>query len=569
MKKHLNNIVFILILLVHAPGVFAQEKLSFDKVYSVTLRNSGSIIENEEIKGYYFFYQSDKIDKKTNEYTLQILDANLAKLKDIKFQDSKKIALMESSYNGNSLVFMFFDEDQNMIDYCLYDLTGKKTYSYSKILDKRSESYFKNVPRLGNDEEAENQSVYDIENKGFLSIIPLREGKNYTYEVNFYASDKRRSWNFNPIEDGKYAQAQYLGANDSIALIEVLSKAKLMSKEMESTLVGINLHNGRKAFEMVTQERGKKMYPMNISTTAGNNGYTVMGPYFESDDRVLQDKSEGLAVWTMTNSGKIVSSKYITWAGDVSKYLKMDHKGRLQDIGYVYFHNLFQTDDGKIFAIGEGYKKSASALGIATTVLGAMAGGYGGGASVAKMKVTDMVVLQLNNQYALENATVYDKYNNNVELPSGYDFINPHTLALLLKTNGSFDYTFTQMGKNKGSFISGYTDYEKGKEYKGLTFNAISYYDGKVTTDKINLKTNASRLRVLPAKPGSVLLLEYYKKDKRLDLRMEKVNSPHPNPLHLWRGLGLFGPTSSVVFIFYFQCLFGQHQRMKRIYHHR
>jgi hypothetical protein len=525
MQTQMRKILLTLTMLLSLGGAFAQSsKLSVENVYSATLRNSGTIIENEEVKGYYFFYQSDKIDKRTNEYTLQLLDANLNKLKDIKFQDSKKIALMESSYNGSSLVFMFFDEDQNMIDYRLYDMQGKKTYSYSKSLDKRSEAYFKNVPRLGNDEEGENQSVYDIPAKGFLSIIPLREGKSYTYEVNFYSSEKKSSWNFNPIEEGKYAQAQYLGSNDSIAFVEVLSKAKLTSKEMESALIGINLHNGRKAFEIRTEHRGNKMFPMNISTIAGSSNYIVMGPYFGSDDRVLQDKSEGLAVWTMDNKGKIVNTKYITWAGDVSKFLKTDFKGRLADIGYVYFHSLMQTDDGKIFAVGEGYKKTASALGIATTVLGAMAGSYGGGASMAKMKVTDMVMLQLNSDYKLENATIYEKNNNNVELPSGYDFVNPHTLALLLKTNGSFDYAFTQMGKNKSSFMSGYTDYEKGKDYKGLTFNALSYYNGKISQDKINLSTKASKLRVLPAKPGSILLIEYFKKDKRIDLRMEKLN---------------------------------------------
>ena len=96
MKTLQKRIILILALFLSFSGSFAQSaKLSIDNVYSVTLRNSGSIIENEEVKGYYFFYQSDKIDKRTNEYTLQILDANLNKLKDIKFQDSKKISLME------------------------------------------------------------------------------------------------------------------------------------------------------------------------------------------------------------------------------------------------------------------------------------------------------------------------------------------------------------------------------------------------------------------------------------------------------------------------------------------
>ncbi|MEJ7912564.1 MAG: DUF6770 family protein [Chitinophagaceae bacterium] len=525
MKTPLKNLCLLFLFTLCCCSVFAQSsKLSIDNVQNVTLRNSGSIVEKEEVKGYYFFYQSDKVDKKTNEYTLQILDANLNKLKDIKFQDSKKIALLESSYNGSSLVFMFYDDEQNMIDYRLYDLEGNKSFSYTKTLDKRSEQHFKSAPRLGNDEGSDNANIYDIAGKGFLSIVPVKEGKNFTYEVGFYSSERRRTWTYNPVEDGKFTQAQYLGANDSIAFIEVLSKARITTREMESTLVGINLFNGRKAFETRTQDKGFQLYPMNISPVIGSNNYIVMGPYFESEDRVLQDKSEGLGIWTMDNKGKVLNSKYVSWEKDVSKFLKTDFKGKLADIGFVYFHSLFQTDDGKVFAIGEGYKKTASALGIATTVLGAMVGSQGRGISVAKMTVTDMVVLQLNSNYALENATIHEKRNNNVELPSGFAFTNPHTLALILKGSGSFDYSFTQMGKNKGSFVSGYTDFEKGKDYNGMAFHAISYYDGKMTKDKINLATKASRITVLPARPGSILLMEYFKKEKRIDLRMEKLN---------------------------------------------
>ena len=102
MSLQKNKIILVIALLFSVYGTEAQtSKLSIDNVYSVTLRNSGTIIEKEEIKGYYFLYQSDKVDRKTNEYSLQILDANLNKIKDIKFQDSKKIILLESSYNGS------------------------------------------------------------------------------------------------------------------------------------------------------------------------------------------------------------------------------------------------------------------------------------------------------------------------------------------------------------------------------------------------------------------------------------------------------------------------------------
>jgi hypothetical protein len=497
----------------------AQQKLSIDKVYSVTLRNSGPVIENEEIKGYYFFYLSDKVDKKTNEYTLQILDANLNKLKDIKFEDSKKIVLLESSFNGSFMVFLFYDDEQNMLDYRLYNMDGKKTYSYSKLLDKKTEGYLKETLKaMSANEEADNQNVFDIPEKGFISAIPVKEGRNFSFEVNFYSSDKRKTWAYNPIEEERISTAHYLGANDSVALFEVFKREKMMSMEGEVYLLGLNLANGKKTFETLLSYKGHKLLPMNISRLQGRNEYIVMGPYFNGADQVMKDKSLGVGVWVMNSQGQVLAAKSNSWTGDIGKFLKTDQKGRVADIGYVFFHSLLQTEDGSVFAVGEGYKKVASALGIASAVL---TRSYSG---VAKMKITDMVLLKLNSQFGVEDAKVFDKYNNSVELPGGAEFMTPQKVALWLKGLGYFDYSFTLPGKNHASFMSGYTDYERSKDYKGLTFNSISYYNGQVTTDKINLKTTASSMRILPAKPGSVLILEYFRKDKRIDLRMEKMN---------------------------------------------
>jgi hypothetical protein len=80
------------------------------------------------------------------------------------------------------------------------------------------------------------------------------------------------------------------------------------------------------------------------------------------------------------------------------------------------------------------------------------------------------------------------------------------------------------LGQDKASFVSGYTDYQREKNYTGSVFNSISYNDGKITNDRINLKTEASSIRLMPAKPGFVLLVEYFKKAKRLDMHMEKIN---------------------------------------------
>jgi hypothetical protein len=511
--------VLVIALLLTCSNLFAQNKLTIDKVYRVTLRNSGTIVENEQIKGYYFLYMSDKIDRKTNEYTLQIVDENLNKIKDIKFTDSKDIQLLEGSFNGTSIAFLFYNDKENTLEYRMFGMNGKQSHTYTKILDKKSESYLKYTLEMNSSEEAENQNVFDIPGKGFISVTPLRENRSYSYDINFYSSEKKKTWSFNPTEEGKYASAQYLGANDSVALIEVLSKEKLMSKEMESTILGISLENGKKVFEVRTQDGKNQLYPMNITALKGMNEFLVVGLYYEGTDRVMQDKSQGLGIWQMNNKGKIVKSKYMSWSKDLSKYLKVDQRGRVADLGYVYIHKLMQTEDGKIFAVGEGYKKVADGLGIAMNVL---SGSYTNG--VTKLQITDLMMLELTPNFELANAKIYEKNKNSFGLSTGSDFASPHTLALVAKMYGAFDYTFTQMGKNSSSFSSAYTDYERSKGYKGLTFHSISYYDGKLSEDKINLKTDASRLLVLPAKPGSVVLMEYYKKDKRLELRMEKLN---------------------------------------------
>ena len=515
-----NPLLLLAFFLLSMSGM-AQSKLSVDNVYRVTLRNSGTVVENENIKGYYFFYMSDKIDKRTNEYTLQIVDENLKKVKDIKFQDEKNIQLLESTYNGTSIGFLFWNDKENTLDFRLYNLDGKQSFTYSKVLDKKSERFFElQMEQSRKSEEGENQNVFDIPGKGFISVTPLREDRKYTYDVNFYGSGTRKQWTYDPIEDGKFASAQYLGSNGDVAIMEILSKDKLMSKQMHSELLGINLATGKKVFQIPTEDKGNQLYPMNISAIKGTDNFIIVGPYYESTDRVMQDKTTGMGVWVVNSQGKLVQSKYMSWARDLSKFFDVNAKGRVGDIGYVYIHDVMQTQDGKIFVVGEGYKKVADGVGIALNVL---SGGYN--ASVTKLQITDMLMMELDKDFNLKDAQLYAKNKNSFSLGSTYnDFSSPHTMALLAKMTGSFDYTYTQMGKNSASFVSAYTDYERSKDYKGMTFHSISYYDGKLTTDKINLKSSATRSAILPAKPGSVMIMEYFKKDKRLDLRMEKIN---------------------------------------------
>jgi hypothetical protein len=522
MKTKITRILLLFCLLL-SKASFAQNKLSIENVRKIQFVNSGEILEGEELKGYFTFYVSDKIDRKTNEYTVQIVDNNLNKVKDIVFQDDKNVFILESSYNGNSIMFLFYNRKEKTLEYRSYGFDGKMKSSYVKELTKRSMALIDETYQLNiSDEEGQNQALFSVGDKGFVTVFPVKEGKYFSYEVNFFFTSQKKQWTYEAAEDQemKVAQAEYLGATDSLVIFEVFKRTSRMSRKLNTFLVGIDIFTGKKVFETSTDQEDYKFYPMNVSTIRGKSNFLVLGTYYEPDGKVLRDASLGLAAWTVDSKGKVIAKKYNSWETQIGKYLPTDAKGRVDDVGYVYFHNILQTKDGNFFAIGEGYKKAASALGIISTILS----GGRGGISTIKLKMTDMLIFKFNDQFEIKDAKIYDKNSSSMELASGAEMYSPHSMALLAKAFGAFDYRFTQTDNEHTKFSIGYSDYEKTKEYKGETFHAINYVDGKVTTDRIEISSKAKFLRVFKAKPGFVMIMEYFKKDKRLDLRLEKLN---------------------------------------------
>lgn len=511
------------VLCLYAGPLRAQSKLSIDKVYSAYLRNSGSIIEKGQIKGYFFLYQSDKIDKHTNEYTLQILDENLNKVSNIKFEDSKKLSLLESAYNGGSLSFLFKNEDNKTLDMKIYDLNGKLKYSYSRDFDKKTDELMKQYETLHTD-EGMNKNVFDLGDQGYVSVLPMRDGKQRTYEVDIYSSQTRKQWTYIPSDDEeKYASAEYLGSTDSLIVLEVMKRNRAMSGKITAHFVGVNFVTRKKVFDIDNGNDNYTFVPATVVPMPGTSTMMVMGSYFDRSQNVVKDFSKGLAVYEIGTNGKVLSKVYNSWAGDFAKYLPTNSKGKIENVGYLYIHKLIRTPDNKLFVVGEGYKRQASASGIALTTLAALGGVRTNEFGVTKITITDLAIMEFNDQYKVINATIYDKHDHTAIAGAVSDEASQHLLAMYLKSVGAFDYEFTTGEADNSSFAVCYSDYERSSEYKGQTFNAVRYNGTKFSTDKIELKSKASLMRVFPAKPGSIMILEYFKKDKRLDFRLEKL----------------------------------------------
>ena len=517
MKKQLLGLAIILLAALSTQA----QTLTIENVQKVTLRNSDAIKEGSEVKGYYFFYVSDKIDRKTNEYTLQIADNNLKKLKDIKFQDSKDIRILESSFNGTDLIFLFYNDDARTLEYQVFGADGKRKNTYTRELSKKDKRYLEATYLATNDEDGDYRGLYPIEGKGFISNTPSREDKDYTFEIDFYSTEKRKQWSYIPTEGSKKCVGDFLGCYKGVVFLEVLKYTGLLDGKPDSYLVGLDLETGKQLFENSTDNAKYKFYPTSLSIV-NENKPVLYGEYFSPDGNVVKDKSLGFAFITIDEKGKFISEKYDSWALDMARVLDVSSKGKIDELGYMFVHKIIQTADGNIYAIGEGYKKAASGLGIALKIL---SGGGGSGVSAMKIVVTDMITIKFDKDFNVKEAKIYEKNKNNIMLPEGYGTISTMLLGKVVKYNfGGFDYEYMQVNKDNTSFTVCYSDYVKEKGYKGGTFNSITINEGKITTDKINTKSDASSSHVLPGKQGQVLLIEYYKKAKRIDVHFEKLN---------------------------------------------
>ena len=510
--KRLILLQGLLLLLMSAKA----QKMVIDKVQKAPARNIAVIKEGTDVKGYYFFFISDKIDKRTNEYTLRIMDNGLNILKDIKFTDSKDIAILESSFNGTDLIFLFYNEKERTFDYQIYGADGKKKYTYNRTLSKREQKYLDKtyLSNMG-DEEKTYKGLYPIEGKGFISNMPDVEGNDWTFQIDFFSTEKRKQWSYKPTVGGNKFMGDYLGTYNNIVLVEVLKFPLSSNNKADSYLVGLDLQTGKQLFEKLTDGKSR-FYPTSISILNTGTPY-VFGEYYNLGDNILKDKSQGFGIWEIDEKGKIISEKYNSWENDMSKYLKVNSKGKIDDFGYMYVHNIIQTSTGDIYAIGEGFKKVGGGLSAVATVMNS-------GSGVVAVEVTDMILIKFDKDFNIKDAKIYEKKTS---MYSIYTQGIPSIPRLGREVKffwGGFDYEYMQNSKDFSSFTVCYSDYVKGKGYKGMTFNAISYNDDKFTTDKINTKSDASSTIVLQGPQGQVLLVDYYKKEKKLEAHFEKLN---------------------------------------------
>lgn len=509
-----NFLVFALLFMILGVSVNAQS-YSASGVKKWRIQGSGSIVENNVIKGYYLFYNIESADRKNRVFQLTILDGDLNEVVSKKLTEPKTTYLLEATYNGGAIMFKFLDSKGEKIVY--RTLSNDGTLSPKKSRDL----YDKEIYLVGkNGSEISSTTLHAVNDELFCDVSFYNKGK-YTYKVKAMDNAGVTKWTYNSPPPSKgLIVGDFLAANGSQVLVTESRKPKLLSNDLT---FGVKLiDGGKKLFSTKLENEKYTMVPKNAYFDDVKQEFIIMGDYFDAGKKFNKAEALGLFLKTISSTGKELEEKYLSFKKDIEPLVDPKFRKEVSK-HFVHFHNVVRQPNGKILAIGEQYRKQASAGGIAAKVL------LGGGSNVAlvEIKVGDMIVLELNDNFECEKARIFEKTPSRIKLPEGVGLSSPHLLARYVLYLGGFDYSFTQ-GNDDNSIVSfGYVNYEKNEDKVGKTleFTSITYAeDGVPTKDNIELKKKGGRIYLRPGKPGHIMLLEYTRKTKTLDMRLEQIN---------------------------------------------
>ena len=503
--------------MITCPGAWGQSR-TFENIRRVTMRSTGTILENNEISGYYILSDVEKAKKGNRTYLLKILDENLDDFKTTTLEEGKYVYLTESAFNGESIMLKFVDIKEKSLIFMSYskngDLLGKK----EKELTKRETLFYRAMVTA----ETEGNALNSIHGKGFVDYGMDDNAKKYI--INYIPSDpQKKGWRKRSMNVKGVENAGFLCSSNDYVYSLVVKRPGIRSMDMQTAIVSHDIELGVKSFETDLNSQKYKVQPMNGYFDEKTQLLNVIGIFYEPGTKQVKDNGLGLFNYQINFSGEIVNEKYLTWAQDFRKYVQVDNKGMISNEdrnGFIFFHRIIQNTDGSIIAVGEQYKKAADAAGIAGKALG-------GGTSTAKVVIQDMVIFHFTKEFDIAGVEMVEKSKSGFALPAGYGFVNIHMLSNIVKANGGFDYSFTSQNDKDESTSIGYMDYERKKGAKNeLVFGAVTYYDGEFSRDKIPLGHPKDKdwVRVYPGKPGYVMLMEYSQKKKTLQSRLERLN---------------------------------------------
>ncbi|WP_201984653.1 DUF6770 family protein [Hymenobacter rubidus] len=518
--------VLAALLTLAAPAAFAQTK-TLDGIQNMHRSALSPIYDGNEVKGYVMFAKGDKADRKNDNYLLDLYDQDLAKVSTITIQKpSGRYTLLKNTFNGSAFAFYFYNGNDKTLEIETYDTSLKKLGS--KLIGELSKGDLRVLAMQAQavDPAAGGMmlglNLFPVPGLGFV-----RNGytggmaKGYTLAI--YDNKLGMHWRITSPEDAKqYESLSLTEAADKYLLGTMLRRDGLLSRKVTSYMIVLEAKTGKKLLDLPVETSATEQLSLSSFTfDADKREFVAVGEYYKLDDKPFVNKSQGFYVKRFDEAGKPVSTKNYGWQNEVAALMPAEAKASLEDNYVNYNHAIVKGANGRMYIVAEQFKIVGNALGIAAAALNS-----GGNSSVSKGKVGNMFVFELDPQAKLSSVKFYPKTVTNATLPPGTGFMGAGMLGQIMKYQGDFDYQFLQKNADNSQFNVVYVNFDKEKGESAKTYvGNIGFGDnGKYVVDKIEMPSGPTFSYLYPAKPGYVMIADYYRKKSQLGMKLVKLN---------------------------------------------
>jgi hypothetical protein len=121
----MKNALILAVIISSSMATMAQNRIK-ENVKTVKIRDSGAIIQNGIVKGYFNFLDLEKKDRKNNNYELSITDENLREIGSVTITRPNTYLVVDAVFNGESFGFLFYDISTKSVELISYDKNLKE-----------------------------------------------------------------------------------------------------------------------------------------------------------------------------------------------------------------------------------------------------------------------------------------------------------------------------------------------------------------------------------------------------------------------------------------------------------
>lgn len=491
-------------------------------------QSSGEIFEKDKLVGYYVFYNKEKVDKKNTAYEIKLFDDNYNPQKSFEVVRPASTMLLEMVFNGEAFLIHFYDKKIGY-EFVSFDKTGKVLGSHKVPKDDISKWDLQRVEMAAMN-GAENITIFPSGTTGFIRTT-FTKNKKVGYDIVAFDNNAKKIWSVESDANSPLMQmADITDVSEKVITVTIARKKNLLTKEVESSCLLLNPKTGSviREIDLGSNETGARTI---LKSFVNEKTATIVlvGEFFKVGDNSVKDKSQGIYLQELGLDGKELTMKQFKWKGDIDKFKVegLNGEDKKERPFYSFIHDVIIAENGHIFLIGEQFIKQASAKGIAAAALGGLTGS-GSGAAVVEILVADLLIMEFNAKKELVDFDLIAKKHTKIGLPSGYEMVSTNVLGYYIKSIGAFDYAFTSRDSAKDKFDVVYIDYNRREEKKSaksdVMVGVVSFRKGVKEANRVPINSNATEFRLQPAKPGFISLSEYYRKEKKISLRLEQIS---------------------------------------------